>query len=123
VWSRRYGLEFQQALLVAWEASAYVCSQRLQPFLPELVPFLKLQRNLRLDDITRSLLLKASVSTSGRSPAPKRKGLVGRRMSPGIWRSTWSPTPGGWRASQPHSESPPAHHRWSLEPDFTVQGV
>lgn len=31
VGGRRYGLEFQQALLVAWEASGYVGSQRLQP--------------------------------------------------------------------------------------------
>jgi hypothetical protein len=28
--ARRYGMKFQRALLVAWEASGYVCSERLQ---------------------------------------------------------------------------------------------
>ena len=39
--ARRYGPEFQKALPVAWEASGYVCSERLQPFLPELAPLLE----------------------------------------------------------------------------------
>ena len=30
--TRHYGPDFQRALLVAWEASGYVCSERLQPF-------------------------------------------------------------------------------------------
>ncbi len=38
---RRYGLEFRQALKVCWEASGYICSARLQPFLPELLPLLQ----------------------------------------------------------------------------------
>ncbi len=38
---RRYGLEFRQALKVCWEASGYICAERLQPFLPELLPLLQ----------------------------------------------------------------------------------
>lgn len=33
--SRLYGLAFQATLRVAWEASGYICAERLQPFLPE----------------------------------------------------------------------------------------
>jgi hypothetical protein len=79
--TRRYGPEFQRALLVAWEASGYVCSERLQPFLPELVSLLEQHQHLSVDDATRDLLLQASVSTVERTLAPKRKGLVGRRMA------------------------------------------
>lgn len=79
--ARRYGPVFQKALLVAWEASGYVCSERLQPFLPELVRLLEQHRHLRIDDATRGLLFQASVSTVERALAPKRKHLVGRRMA------------------------------------------
>jgi hypothetical protein len=41
---RRYGLAFQKALKVAWEAAGYICSERLQPFLPDMVPLLKAPR-------------------------------------------------------------------------------
>ena len=34
---RRYGLAFRHTLKVLWEASRYVCSDRLQPFLTTLV--------------------------------------------------------------------------------------
>jgi hypothetical protein len=79
--ARRYGPEFQRALLVAWEASGYVCSERLQPFLPELVPLLEQHQHLSVDEATRELLLQASVSAVERALAPKRKSLVGRRMA------------------------------------------
>lgn len=79
--ARRYGLEFQKALLVAWEASGYICSERLQPFLGELVPLLEAHRQLAIDDVTRELLGQASVSTVERRIAAHRKGLVGRRMA------------------------------------------
>jgi hypothetical protein len=79
--ARRYGPEFQKALLVAWEAFGYVCSERLQPFLPELVPLLEQHRHLSIDDATRGLLFQASVSTVERALAPQRKHLVGRRMA------------------------------------------
>lgn len=100
--ARRYGMEFQKALLVAWEASGYVCSERLRPFLGELVPLLEQHGQLSLDDATRGLLLRASVSTVERTLAPKRKSLVGRRMSqtkPGtLLRRQIPALVGSWKA-------------------------
>ncbi len=78
---RRYGLDFQKGLRVAWEASGYICSERLQPFLPELVPLLEKHAQLTLDDPTRELLLQASVSTVERNLKVLRHGLVSRKMS------------------------------------------
>ena len=100
--ARRYGAEFQRALVLAWEASGYVCSERLQPFLPELVPLLEQHRDLHLEDATRALLLQASVSTVERALAPKRKHLVGRRMAqtkPGtLLRRQIPALVGSWKA-------------------------
>jgi hypothetical protein len=56
---RMYGILFREALTVAWEASGYVCSERLQPFLGELVPLLEQHGDLTLDADTRALLLAA----------------------------------------------------------------
>jgi hypothetical protein len=100
--ARRYGPEFQRALVVAWEASGYVCSERLQPFLPELVPLLEQHQDLRIDASTRGLLFQASVSTVERALAPKRKHLVGRRMAqtkPGtLLRRQIPALVGSWKA-------------------------
>jgi hypothetical protein len=100
--TRCYGPEFQRALVVAWEASGYVCSERLQPFLPELVPLLEQRQDLRIDDGTRDLLLQASVSTVERALAPQRRHQVGRRMAqtkPGtLLRRQIPALVGSWKA-------------------------
>ena len=100
--ARRYGPGFQRALVVAWEASGYVCSERLQPFLPELVPLLEQHQDLRIDDGTRDLLLQASVSTVERALAPQRRHQVGRRMAqtkPGtLLRRQIPALVGSWKA-------------------------
>ena len=100
--TRRYGPEFQRALVVAWEASGYVCSERLQPFLPELVPLLEQHQDLSIDDGTRDLLLQASVSTVERALAPQRRHQVGRRMAqtkPGtLLRRQIPALVGSWKA-------------------------
>ena len=79
--SRTYGASFQTALRVLWEASGYVCAERLQPFLPELLPLLEQHRHLALDDATRALVLAASVSTVERNLRILRRGAVARRLS------------------------------------------
>jgi hypothetical protein len=88
--------------VVAWEASGYVCSERLQPFLPELVPLLEQRQDLRIDDGTRDLLLQASVSTVERALAPQRRHQVGRRMAqtkPGtLLRRQIPALVGSWKA-------------------------
>lgn len=38
---RRYGPESQQALKVVWEAAGHICSERLHPFIGDLVLLLK----------------------------------------------------------------------------------
>ncbi len=78
---RVYGVPFRDALKLAWEASGYVCSERLQPFLPELVPLLEKHGDLTVDDATRSLLFAASTSTVERTLAPLRRRDTTRRMS------------------------------------------
>jgi len=78
---RRYGLAFQKALKVAWEAAGYICSERLQPYLPEVVPLLKRHGQLEVDAATESLLGSASVATIERNLAQLRRGLVARKMS------------------------------------------
>jgi hypothetical protein len=52
---RRYGLEFQRALQVAWEAAGYLCAERLQPFLPDLLPLLKCHGHLDTDAQTAAI--------------------------------------------------------------------
>lgn len=78
---RRYGLAFQKALKVAWEAAGYICSERLQPYLPEIVPLLKRHGQIEVDAATLALLESASVATVERNLVQLRRGLVGRKMS------------------------------------------
>jgi hypothetical protein len=59
---RRYGPEFQQALKVVWEAAGHICSERLQPFIGDLVPLLKRHGQLEVGPQTEELLLGASVA-------------------------------------------------------------
>jgi hypothetical protein len=37
----RYGSEVQRALCVAWRGARYICTKRLIPFLPFLLPYLE----------------------------------------------------------------------------------
>jgi len=78
---RVYGILFREALTVAWEASGYVCSERLQPFLGELIPLLEQHGDLTVDADIRALLLTASVSTVERTVATVRRSTTTRRMA------------------------------------------
>ncbi len=77
----RYGLEFQAALKILWETAGYICSDRLQPFLGDLMPLLERHGQLQLDPGTRDLLLSASLSTVERNLVPLRRGLIARKLS------------------------------------------
>ncbi len=79
--TRRYGPVFRTALKVCWEAPGYFCSQRLQPFLGDLVLILERHGQLRCSRETRDLLATASVSTVERNLREFRRVVVGRRMS------------------------------------------
>lgn len=73
---RRYGPEVIRALRQVWDASDYLCSKRLAPFLPELVRILEHQGELRLTSPVRTLLVGVSAATIDRLLRPHRpKGL------------------------------------------------
>jgi len=62
----RYGTAVQDALMVVWRAANGICSKRLVPFLPELVPILEGHGHLTLDDEVRAQLLSMSAATADR---------------------------------------------------------
>jgi hypothetical protein len=70
---REYRAELAAALKVAWEATDRVCSKRLAPFLPELVPILERCHAVQLSDGIRAQLLQVSPSTIDRLLAPVRQ--------------------------------------------------
>jgi hypothetical protein len=63
---RRYGVEVQQALIVLWEASDRLCSKRLKPIIPVLLPALERHGQLTVDKTIRALLLAISSATIDR---------------------------------------------------------
>jgi hypothetical protein len=69
---RRYGQDFRVALALLWEASGYICAERLKPFLAELLSSLTVHHQIHLDGATERLLLSASVSTLRRNLATMR---------------------------------------------------
>src|SRR4030042_2444866 len=76
---RLYRHEAIAALKVTWEASDYLCSTRLQPFLPELVGILKRCGALSMTEETQAQLCQMSPSTIDR--------LLRRWRGSGIRRS------------------------------------
>jgi transposase InsO family protein len=81
---RRYGLEFQHALKVLWEASGYICAERLQPFLRPLSSLLVRHGQLEVTPELEKQLRSASASTVERNLRPlrrERRDLLARRMS------------------------------------------
>lgn len=78
---RRYGTEFRKVLRVLWEASSYICAERLQPFLLELAGLLERHGQLQLDQTVREQLSTVSVATVERNLVILRRGLVARRMA------------------------------------------
>ncbi len=63
---RQYGEDVQAALLVAWNAANRICTKRLIPFLPELVPILERHQHLTLSSEVRHQLLSMSAATADR---------------------------------------------------------
>ena len=62
----RYGPEVADALHTAWTVLNEICSKRMVPFLPELVPILERHHHLQLTDDIRDLLLELSPATADR---------------------------------------------------------
>jgi hypothetical protein len=69
---KEYGLEVVAALKEVWEASDRLCSRRLQPFLPELVPVLERHGELEIAPAVREQLCRMSQATMDRLLRPYR---------------------------------------------------
>ena len=76
-----YGTEVVVVLKVAWEASNYLCSCRLRPFLPELIRVLKREGELELSQETEAQLCRLSESSIDRITRRWRLGRVRRGLS------------------------------------------
>lgn len=103
---RRYGAEIRDALIVLWEASDRVCSKRLKPMVPVLLPALERHGQLTIDEATRCLLLAISPATMDRLLADVRLAACGGRrrragFSSAVRRSVPIRTFGDWNDPPP----------------------
>ena len=64
-----------------WMTSNYLCADRLQPFIPELLKVLQKYHEIEVDDDQKKLLLSVSRSTVGRLLSPVRKEMFGHGKS------------------------------------------
>jgi transposase InsO family protein len=81
---RRYSFEFQRALKILWEASGYICAERLRPFLRPLSLLLERHGQLELTPELEKQLRMVSTSTVERNLRQLRRqhrDLFERRMS------------------------------------------
>jgi hypothetical protein len=69
---RKYGPAVAQPLHAVWEVTDHVCSKRLAPFLPELIPILEQHGEIQLAPEVREKLLHISPSTIDRLLKPFR---------------------------------------------------
>ena len=76
--SKEYGADVAGVLRMAWEATDRLCSKRLQPFLPELVPVLRKYDDTFISTQVSAQLRRMSPSTIDRVLRPWRR-LGGRR--------------------------------------------
>lgn len=104
--SLRYGDDVREALIVLWEASERLCSKRLRPMIPVLLPALERHGRLQLDGELCSKLLTVSAATIDRLLTEVRivaRGGQRRRagMSSAVRRSVPVRTFGDWNDPPP----------------------
>lgn len=104
--SRCYGSDVGEALIVLWEASERLCSKRLKPLIPVLLPALERHGRLALDEALRGKLLTVSPATIDRLLTEVRivaRGGQRRRagMSSAVRRSVPVRTFGDWNDPPP----------------------
>ena len=63
---RRYGLEIEEALVLAWKTLNRICTKRLMPFLPSIIEMLEQHGHVQLSTEDRSQLLSMSAATADR---------------------------------------------------------
>ncbi len=82
--SRRciYGTEVRDALIQLWEVADRVCSKRLRPMVPVLLPALERHGRVVVDETTRAKLLMVSAASIDRLLAEVRMVAGGGRRRP-----------------------------------------
>jgi hypothetical protein len=102
----RYGPDARDALIALWEASDRICSKRLEPLIPVLLPALERHRQLAISDETRDLLLRISPATMDRLLTDVRLAARGGRrrragFSSAVRRAVPVRTFGDWNDPPP----------------------
>lgn len=105
-YATRYDGRVREALVVLWEASDRLCSKRLKPMIPVLLPALERHGRLDLDDELQGKLLAISAATMDRLLSQVRvvaRGGQRRRagMSSAVRRSVPVRTFGDWNDPPP----------------------
>ena len=77
--ARAYGVEVRDALIQLWEVADRVCSKRLRPMVPVLLPALERHGRLVLDEVTRAKLLAVSAASIDRLLSDVRAAAVAVR--------------------------------------------
>jgi hypothetical protein len=103
---RRYGDGDREALIALWEASDRICSKRLKPLIPVLLPALEHHGRIGLADDARARLLAVSAATMDRLLSDVRlvaRGGQRRRagFSSAVRRSVPIRTFGDWNDPPP----------------------
>ena len=81
----RYGRVVAEALVLLWEASDRVCSKRLKPMIPVLLPALERHAQIAVDDELRAALISVSPATIDRLLSEVRIAAAqGRRRRAGF---------------------------------------
>ena len=78
---RAYDEEVVEVLRTAWEATDHLCSMRLRPFLPELVPVLQRCGHLHISAELAARVCRMSPSTIDRLLRPWRRSAARHRFS------------------------------------------
>ncbi len=102
----RYGADVREALVVLWEASDRLCSKRLAPMIPVLLPALERHGRLEVSAGLREKLLTVSAATMDRLLSEVRLVARGGRrrrtgMSSAVRRSVPVRTFGDWNDPVP----------------------
>ncbi len=102
----QYGSEVREALVALWEASDHLCSKRLKPLIPILLPALERHGRLDLSTELRDKLLTVSAATMDRLLSEVRVVARGGRrrragMSSAVRRSVPVRTFGDWNDPLP----------------------
>ena len=91
----RYGRAVIEALAVLWEASDRVCSKRLKPMIPMLLPALERHGQIEVDEGLRGALLSVSPATIDRLLSEVRIAAAQGRRRRARFSSTRAPLRSG----------------------------